>query len=156
MRMIAALRSAGVSWRRIGECELLMQEETGLKHPMAAKTLWGGEGRGFAKLRQWLMAAGSRGPVALGRLQEYLIPSQDLVFDESSGQAIAWEPQPGIVLHPLIQFGAPCIKGTRIPTAALAGMVRGGDPVESTARDYRIATDDVQAACDWESRLKSA
>lgn len=155
MRLIAALRSAGVSQRGISESEFLMQEETGLEHPMAAETLWGGEGQGFAELRRCLMDAGSRGQAALGLVQKHLIPAQDLVFDESSGQAISWEPQPGIVLDPLVQFGAPCIKGTRIPTAALAGMVSAGDSPESTARAYRISTDDVGAACDWERRIHS-
>ena len=156
MRLIAGLRSAGVSQNIISESELLMQEETGLKHPMAAETLWGGEGPGFAVLRRCLMDAGSRGQAALALVQKHLIPAKDLVFDESSGQVISWEPQPGIVLDPLVQFGAPCVKGTRIPTAALAGMVSAGDSPESTARDYQIPTDDVEAACDWERRIQSA
>ena len=155
MRLIAALRSAGVSQRGISECELLMQEETGLEHPMAAETLWGGDGPGFAELGRCLMDAGSRGQAALSLVRRHLIPAQDLVFDESSGQAISWEPQPGIALNPLIQFGAPCIKGTRIPTAALAGMVAAGDSVGSTAHAYRISTYDVEAACDWERRVQS-
>lgn len=155
MRLIAALRSAGVSQRGISECELLMQEETRLEHPMAAETLWGGEGPSFAELRRCLVDAGSRGQATLDLVQKHLIPAQDLVFDESSGQVISWEPQPGIVLDPLVQFGAPCVKGTRIPTAALAGMVLAGDSPESTARDYQIPTDDVEAACDWERRIHS-
>ena len=156
MRVIAALRSAGVSQREVSDSESLMQEWTGVKHPLAAETFWAGEGQAFSKWRQWLIDADSRGPAALDLVREYLTPARDLVFDEPSGQTISWEPQPGIVLDPLVQFGAPCIKGTGIPTGAVSGMIAAGDAKEWTARAYRISPEDVQAACDWESRLKSA
>lgn len=156
MRIIAALRSAGVSRSVINDSEFLMREETGQGHPMAAETLWGGEGQAFSEWRKCLIDSGNRARSALDLVQEYLIPARDLVFDESSGQAISWEPRPGIVLNPLIQFGSPCIKATRIPTNAISGMIAAGDSVEWAARAYRISPEEVQASCDWESRLESA
>ena len=32
----------------------------------------------------------------------------------------------GVFLEPEIQFGAPCIKGTRIPTRTIVGMIEAG------------------------------
>ncbi len=156
MRVIAALRSAGVSRSVVNDSELVMREETGQRRPMATETLWGGQGQAFSEWRKCLIGAGRRGQAALDLVQEYLIPAHDLVFDESSGQTVSWEPQPGIVLNPLIQFGAPCIKTTRIPTSSISGMIAAGDSVELTASAYRISPEDVQACCDWESRLESA
>ena len=155
MLVIAALRSAGVSRSVVNDSEALMREETGQRHPMATETLWAGQGQAFSRWRKCLIDVGRRGQTALDLAQEYLIPARDLVFDESSGQAVSWEPWHGIVLDPLIQFGAPCIKATRIPTSAVSGMIEAGDSAELTANTYRISPTDVQAACDWESRLKS-
>ena len=155
MRIIAALRSAGVSRNEVSDLESLLQEETGVRHPMAAETIWAGEGESFSKWCQHLIDSGNRARSALDLVQEYLIPARDLVFDESSGQAISWEPQPGIVLDPLVQFGAPCIKATGIPTGAISGMIEAGDSAEWTARAYRISPEEVQASCDWESRFES-
>ena len=155
MRVIAALRSAGVSRREISDSESLLQEETGVRHPMATEVLWAGEGEPFFKWRQCLVDSGNRARSALDLVQEYLMPARDLVFDETSGQVISWEPQPGIVLDPLVQFGAPCIKATRIPTGAISGMIEAGDSAEWTARAYGILLEEVQAACDWESRFES-
>ena len=156
MRVIATLRSAGVSRSVVNDSEFLMREETGQGHPMSTETLWGGEGQAFSEWRKRLISAGRRGQAAFDLVQEYLIPARDLVFDESSGQTVSWEPRPGIVLNPLIQFGSPCIKATRIPTSAISGMIAAGDSVEWTARAYRISPEEVQASCDWESRLESA
>ena len=107
MRVIAVLRSAGVGRREVSDSESLMQEETGVRHPMATETLWAGEGEPFFKWRQYLVNSGNRAQSALTLVQEYLIPARDLVFDETSGQAVSWEPQPGIVLDPLVQFRRP-------------------------------------------------
>ena len=155
MRVIAALRSAGVRRSAVTDSESLMREETGARHPLAAETLWGGQSPAFSKWRQRLIDAGGSGQTALDLVQRYLIQARDLVFDESSGHAISWEPQPGIVLDPLVQFGTPCIKATRIPTGAISGMIEAGDSAEWTARAYRISPEEVQAACDWESRFES-
>ena len=51
-----------------------------------------------------------------------------------------------------MQFGAPCIKGTRIPVNAIAGMVNAGDSAQSVAEDYHLSLEKVQTACDFERR----
>ena len=67
--------------------------------------------------------------------------------------ASSWEPSDCVLLQPQIQFGAPCIKGTRIPTRTIFGMIEAGDSVEWVARAYRISKDEAQAAYDWENRI---
>ncbi len=78
-----------------------------------------------------------------------------MTFSKTSHMAISWEPLNGIVLEPQIQFGAPCIKGTRIPTRTLFGMVEAGDSKAWVAQAFGISQNAVQVACDWETRLQA-
>jgi len=54
-----------------------------------------------------------------------------------------------IIIDPDIHFGAPCIKGTRIPASTLASMVAGGDSIDYLATSFEISPEDVQAAVDY-------
>ena len=156
LRIVVALRAAGVGWDKIDEAERWLREETGCERPFATETLWTGQGRVFADLRQRLIDASSAGQLAFGMLRDYLLPVHGLLFDAETHMASSWEPASGVVLEPDVQFGSPCLKGTRIPTRTLAGMVEAGDSVEWVAAAYDISPDEVRAACDWESRLRAA
>lgn len=155
MRVIAALRSAGVSWRAINRAEHWLREATEAPRPFATEALWAGQGQVFTEWTKKLLSASRHGQMAFGMLHEYLIPIHGLTFSDSSQAAISWEPIDGIVLEPQIQFGAPCLKGTRIPTRTIAGMIDAGDPAEWVVTAYGLSHDGVKAACDWESRLRS-
>ena len=155
MRVIAALRAAGVSWADIRAEERWLREHTGARHPFATETLWAGRGQVFAEWGDRLVSGSRNGQTALDLLREYLIPIHGLAFDEDTRKAVSWEPYVGIVLQPRVQFGAPCIQGTRIPTRSLAGMVAAGDSIEWVARAYKLSPEAVQGACDWEFRLRS-
>lgn len=156
MRVVAALRNTGVSLQAIGTAERWLREITGKRHPLATEIIWAGQGQVFAEWGDQLVSGSARGQMALDLLREHLIPIHGLAFDDESGMAISWEPSNGIVLEPQVQFGAPCIKGTRIPTRSLAGMVEAGDSVELVANAYNLTPETVKAACDWEHRLQSA
>ena len=153
MRVIIALRAAGVSWYEIEGTKRWLREELGVERPFAAEILWMGQGQLFAEWSQRLISASRHGQMALGLLWQYLIPVHGLTFDEGSGLAVSWEPVERVVLEPRVQFGAPCIRDTRIPTRTISGMVDAGDPAWWVADAYGITPDEVQAACDWEARL---
>ena len=156
MRVIAALRGAGVGWAEIKKSAAWLREATGAKRPFASEYLWTGQGQVYADWTSRLIAAGRNGQTAFEILRKYLIPIHGLTFDADSGMATAWTPAKGVRLHPRIQFGAPCIENTRIPTAAIYGMVKGGDSPEFTAKSYRISIESVEAALDWEYRIDAA
>ena len=156
MRVIAALRGAGVQWKAIRETERWLRNEHGILRPFASEALWTGQGQVFGDWSRRLLAASMHGQAAFEMLRRYLIPVHGLGFDEASGMAAAWEASPGIVLAPEIQFGAPCLKGTRIPARTVAGMVAAGDSREWVMREFAIGREEVDAACDWESRLRAA
>jgi uncharacterized protein (DUF433 family) len=152
MRIIAALRAAGVSWPKIRKAEAWLREHTGKPRPFATELLWTERSDVFAEFQMKLIAASRCGQLAMDTLRNYLIPVHGLTFGRER-VAISWEPRDGILMHPLIQFGAPCIKGTRIPTRAVWGMVKGGDSIERVVRAYRITEDEAEAAVSWEEAL---
>jgi len=86
-------------------------------------------------------------------LRSYLIPVHGLIFSEH-GIASSWEPCEGILLHPLVQFGAPCIKGTRVPARTIWGMINGGDSIELVAQSYGLEEKQIEEALEWERALR--
>ena len=155
MRVIAALRSASVSWKEIRATNQWLRYQTGHRRPLATEFLWTGQGQIFVQWTQKLISGSRNGQMAFEVLREYLIPIHGLKFDPVSQVAVSWEVSYGVVLEPEIQFGAPCIKGTRIPTRTIAGMIEAGDSPDWVAQAYGISSEEVQAARDWESRLRS-
>ena len=159
MRLVATLRRAGIRWREIDAIVRRLRAGTETQRPLANQSAWNDVDWAVEVLEElYPLAKGAphlNEPDFLGLLQDFLIPEHGLAFDEKSGEATSWEIQDGIVLHPLVQSGAPCVKGTRIPAGALAGTVAAGDSIERVAKAYRLAPETVQAACDWEHRLQS-
>ena len=156
MRVVAALRSAGVRWSEIDATDRWLQDRLGLRYPFATETVWAGQGELLAQWNRQLVSASRHGQLALDLLREQLRPFHGLTFDIVTYMANSWEPMDGIVLEPEIQFGAPCIKGTRIPTRTIGGMVAAGDSTTWVAQAFEIDLESVQAACEWEERLQIA
>ena len=153
VRVVAALRACGVRWSEIDRTEEWLRNETGHDRPFATEYLWTGQGDIFVDWKRRLVSASGNGQLALGMLQEYLIPVHGLMFSDETHVAASWEPMTGVTLEPQIQFGSPCIKGTRIPTRAVAGMIAAGDSFDLVSRSYGLSTDEVNAACEWEARV---
>lgn len=152
MRIIAALRAAGVKFPKIYEAEKWLRKVTGHPKPFATEMLWTEKSEIFVEMKRKLIAASKSGQYAFEILEEYLIPVHGITFNEQH-VARTWEPLAEILLDPQIQFGAPCIKDTRIPTRALWGMVAGGDTIEYVAESYHLTAKQVQNAIDWEDAL---
>lgn len=163
LRMIVCLRQAGFSLQHIRKVHQWLQEAMKCDRPFAVRELWISESEVFINMeRQWLSAT-RQGQYAMDFVKQWLSslgpPDRplDMTFTASDGFSVAssWKPRPYILLDPLIQFGTPCIEGTRIPTRAVWSMVRGGDSPKAIARDYGVALDKIEAAIEWEQRLAS-
>jgi uncharacterized protein (DUF433 family) len=155
MRVIAALRAYGVSWPKIRRAEHSLRKRTGHGRPFATEYLWTDPtGDVFSEFSYNIITESRDGQLALDIIREYLIPINGLAFEE--GVASTWEPMSLVTFDPEVQFGAPCIKGTRIPTRAVWGMVQAGDTLESVERAYRITEDELRAALKWEDALAAA
>lgn len=74
-----------------------------------------------------------------------------IAFDADGGPE-RWVPAEGVVIDPAIQAGAPCIAGTRVPTATVASLLREEDP-EDVALDFNVTVEAVQLAQRFEQRL---
>ena len=76
----------------------------------------------------------------------------DMTFD-SSEIANSWMPYEGINMNPIIQFGEPCIVGTRIPTSSIWSNYTAGDSPKIIAKAHEIDMTLVLDAIHWEKRL---
>ena len=57
-----------------------------------------------------------------------------------------------ITSDPAVMGGVPCVQGTRIPVATIAGMYRGGTTIADIVKEYpQLNKGDVQAALDGRS-----
>ena len=57
---------------------------------------------------------------------------------------------PGIVAHPVVSSGTPCLAGRWIGTKYIAGRFYAGESIESIAADYRITVSMAEQAIRYE------
>ena len=156
MRVIAFLRTLKYSFAKIRAAEIELRKSTGHLRPFATDDIWAdkaGNSDIYSEMARHLLTATRHGQLAfMDLLRENLTSVHGLTFDEK-GIASSWMPRKGIRLHPLIQFGRPCIDRTRIPTVDIAGMVFAGDSVRYLAGSYEIEPGQVEAAIAWEEEL---
>ena len=157
MRVIAILRSYGLSWQKIHRAEKWLREKTGYRRPFAIERIWTESIDIFAELNRYAFIAASRHgqlvmPMLIG---EYLQEVHDMTFNPHNGVNVAatWSPHEGVLLNPLIQFGEPCINGTRMRTRIVAQMIRGGDSHSYISRAFNLEENQIQHAWEWENRL---
>jgi uncharacterized protein (DUF433 family) len=154
LRVVTALRSFSISWPKIHEAEAYLRKKTGYSRPFAREETWTAQSEVLVNLSDMVIAASLHGQLAMDFLQQYLIPVSGLTFSDSI--ASAWEPRELIVLDPKVQFGEPCIKGTRIPARAVWGYVRAGDSKEMTMDAYGLSENEFQAAWQWGQSVAAA
>jgi len=156
MRVVAFLRALNYSFKRIRMAEASLREITRYARPFATDDIWAekkGRGEIFSEMASDLLVATKHGQLAFRELlQEHLTSVHGLTFDVR-GIADSWTPYPGIRLDPQIQFGSPCISGTRIPTHDISGMVEAGDSLDFLARSYGITQSEIETALAWEAQL---
>jgi uncharacterized protein (DUF433 family) len=61
-----------------------------------------------------------------------------------------------IMIDPLISFGRPVLRGTAVCTSVLASRFRGGDSIESLAREYGRKQSEIKEAIYWERTAAAA
>ncbi|MBI4337417.1 MAG: DUF433 domain-containing protein [Chloroflexi bacterium] len=164
LRMIVALRQSGFSSQHIRRVHEWSVRNLGYPKPFALHDLWVGRGDIFFDIERQLISVSRRGQFGLDIIRSWLerlprFDAADLAFDRRVNcwrVASKWQPHPWVVLDPEIQFGAPCVAKTRIPTRTIWSMSRGGDRPEAIARAYRIPEEGVQRSLEWEDKLERA
>ncbi len=159
LRLIAAFRIHGITNKAIQTAHDHLQDRFGWAYPFAMQPLWVARPEIFVQLDDSPVAVSQYFQPAFTFMWTYLEPVGNelhgLTFNESE-QATSWEPMSNILLDPYIQFGEPCIKGTRIPTETLWALHQGGDSTGTLAYMYDIPQSKVEAAIDWEKKVAHA
>lgn len=159
MRVIAILRSLGVSWKRIHKAEDWLREITGYPRPFAIERVWTETTDVFAEFHEGFIAASRGGQLAFTEMiGQYLQSVQDMFFVPHNGVSVAdsWIPHEDILMNPRIQFGEPCIKGTRIRTRIIWQLFKGGDSTSYLTRAFKLTNDQIEHTLEWENRLQVA
>ncbi len=159
---IASFRAAGISLQKIRKAEQyfrkLYRKLYRIDKPFARRAFWYSSRDIFAKLEGVLVAGTRAGQLALGGLNDWvdlLRVNISFASEDDLAQANEWKPAPQISLRPNVQFGQPCLAGTRIPTWSLWSYVTAGDSVEYVAKAYHLEVADVEQAVAWENRLRA-
>lgn len=155
MRIIALLRAAGISFRKIRQAERYLRELTGHPRPFATEQVWIGHTHIFSEFEAYVIAASKSGQIAMDFIKDDLRSVHGLSFN-ANHVASSWTPYRDVLLCPTIQFGRPCIDRTRIPTRTVAAMARAGDSIEFIAESYQLATGELEHAIEWEESLAIA
>lgn len=164
MLVMKGLLAQGVSLGSIRKAERYLGSEFGLyPYPLARKMIWT-DGRHVlfdprSPLRTELppdsplMSADKRGQWAFTEILSQYLRQVDYGQEDI---AIAWSPTDRVKLDPSVQFGQPCVAGTRVTTHPIYCLYKAGDPLDTIAYLYDISVDDLTAAIEWESRLEQA
>jgi uncharacterized protein (DUF433 family) len=151
--VIRELVAAGVKLSAIRKAEGHLRERLRLPRPFASVRLKT-DGvnvlyRASPEIRNQLTAADLAG-------QEVLVPTiewalRDVVYEQHV--AVRWRPEPHVQLDPEVQFGEPCVTGTRIPTTQIAALIDSDETTAKVARQYGLSVEAVEDAVRFEHEL---
>lgn len=147
--VVHELRKRKVPPRVVRSGARTLGEELKTKWPLAHRELATVGHSFFAYLDEWV-DAGLRGQRAF---QEIVQPLLRPIEYDANGLAAIWLPADQIWVNPKVQAGAPCLRGTRIPTALIHSLLDAGEDAEDIADDYGLGVAQVHAADDFEARL---
>jgi uncharacterized protein (DUF433 family) len=153
LEIVRRFKSLGASLQRIRRFDIALREEyPDLEHPLAYKIFFTDGANVWAEL-----GGGSGAMIELfgRRRNHYVWPDAVKTFAKeirwSDGQpayAAGWNLTPWVEIDPLIQFGAPVVRGTRIPVHTIAANLRAGKPAD-VADWYGLDIDAVRGVRDY-------
>jgi uncharacterized protein (DUF433 family) len=152
LMVVRCLTDEGVNLRKVRKAELYLRTVWELPRPFASNRVFT-EGVGvFIEPEPGEFIAADRwGQEGLGGVLRTVL--KDVTYDAVTELAESWTPVEGVVLRPDIQFGQPCIRGTRLTTRTVAELVSAGDASTYVADAYSITLAQVEAAVDFEESL---
>lgn len=153
LRVAMLVRDNGVSDAHLRRGVETLRTLTSLDRPLASRKVIDSlavSGRAF--LSDWTGKFEDIGHGGQGVFDEIVrIHLSRVVFDDH-GEPDRWVPWDGVVIDPAIQAGAPCIAGTRVPTAAVAELAEDGN-LDDLALDFVVSPDAIRAAVEFERSL---
>lgn len=153
LRVAMLVKDRGVSDPHLRRGVETLRKSTGIERPLAVRGVINSlavSGRAF--LSDWSGKFEDVGQGGQGVFDEIVrIQIARIEFDPK-GEPDRWVPWNGVVIDPAIQAGAPCIAGTRVLTATIAGLAAGNDP-EELALDFNVSPEAIRAAVEFERSL---
>ena len=142
--VISELVKRGVPKNEIRSGVGYLSEVLGTQYPLAHHSL---ATVGAAVFGESGVDVGKRGQMALhSAIKDYLRP----LDYGTDGLASVWRPARGVWINPRVQAGAPCIDGTRVPTALMAALVAQNEDPEDIADEFEVGLGQVRAALAFE------
>lgn len=153
--VVRRLRLHNISLQKIRRAEAYLREEWGLERPFAEERIYT-DGRSILAALEH-----GAGLLSLDRRGQKVIYEviRDDLSDVTYGAkhlAIAWRPHKHVELRPEVQFGTPCVEGTRVTTSILYGLHHAGERIDVIASEYGLTPRTVVAAIDFEEGLRKA
>ena len=155
LRIIAAMRAKGIKQREIRIAETELKNRFGWQYPFTMAQFWASPPDIFMRLEGVPMSVSRYWQSAMEFIMEYVVPIHGLTFDVTDS-AKTWTPHGGVLINPAVQFGNPCIMGTRVPTEAIWSFHRSGDDLDTLAFMYRLKKEQLENAIGWERRVQEA
>ena len=156
-RMIVLFRTGGHRLSTILDAEASMRQTTRLPQPFITQPMWSSSSDMFYEFEEIIRVATKPYQLPFDLLiREYMTPvHHGLEFDQSDLAAL-WRPMPGVTIDPELQFGSPCVEGTRVETESLWSFHQSGEDAESLADFFALAVEQVKAALAWEGTIARA
>jgi uncharacterized protein (DUF433 family) len=154
--VVVELRRRRVPLGEIRRGTAALARALGIDRPLAHLDVGRGLGSAgrafFAHVGEWANA-GRGMQLAFHPMVEPVIRPLDYGDD---AMACRWRPAAGVSAAPTIQAGAPCLDGTRVPTATVAGLLRAGESAGSVAFHLDLTPEQVEVARRFEAALRDA
>lgn len=154
LRLIAIMRAQGMKHADIMTAERVLREFYGCEYPFATLRFWTAPPRDIFVRDQGILLSASRYlQSAMDFFEQYIQPQHNMTFD-MFGLSATWRAYDDVLLDPQIQYGEPCVEGTRIPTEVLYSFHKAGDSVDNLAYFYGIRPGRIEGALAWEDHLQ--
>lgn len=154
LRAIAAMRANGMSHRQIIIAEQVLRKRYGHDYPFATMEFWTLPPKDILIKEGGILLSASRHlQSAMEFFEEYMRPYHNLTFDIFNISA-TWRPCNNILLDPQVQYGEPCIEGTRVPTQVIWSFHKAGDSIDNLSYFYGIQKSRIEDAISWENHIQ--
>jgi uncharacterized protein (DUF433 family) len=150
--VIAAFRSAGVSFQHIRQAVSVLEAEIGLEYALASRRLYTTGAvilYDYAAEQDDAELAGlteviSRQRVFSRVVEDYLSRIEYDSDDWASVLASPVTPRPIVIVDPQRGFGRPMFVRGAAPVESVVGRIKAGEPIAHVAKDFGVPADDVK------------
>lgn len=135
LEVVRRLRAEGVSLQKVRQLEAKLRDDYPERARPFAYEVFFTDGATI-----WLQVRDEGDPYlveAVGRRPDHIVWdgaiasfATEIRFDKEDKRALSWSPSKWVDIDPLVQFGSPVVKGTRIPVRTIEANLRAGNPKE--------------------------